>query len=288
MENLPKPYPFGLESMGFAYQDTVHYLFMDHAERNHIFDLYVIDPADFDQPAPMVNMVAICQLTDDSIDPTESLHNILNESPDESSEASMKTALGCPTFPLGFGGMIFHVNMDSGTKDGKTPKEREACLVNNAACQRRRDDEAAQGANSQDTNGLPCTHCNLQEEFDMVGDQPVHKTQAPTSQLPSTSMKNSANLRKLRRSDLTSWRHRFKLMRSRIRFHLICLLQHVAIALITMVEASIRTTSALNIRVVVPISTEVQGSTMKLTLATMEALHALREAEAATVMINMK
>jgi hypothetical protein len=57
---------------------------MDHAERNHIFDLYIIDLADFDQLAPMVNMVAIRQLTDDSIDPTEFLHNILNESPDES------------------------------------------------------------------------------------------------------------------------------------------------------------------------------------------------------------
>jgi hypothetical protein len=59
MENLPKPYPFGLESAGSAYQDTIHYLFMDHAERNHISDPYIIDPTDSDQPAPMVNMVAI-------------------------------------------------------------------------------------------------------------------------------------------------------------------------------------------------------------------------------------
>jgi hypothetical protein len=69
MENLPKPYPFGLESTGSTYHDAVHYLFA----------LYVIDPADSDQPAPMVNMVAIHQLTDDSPDLTESLHNILNE-----------------------------------------------------------------------------------------------------------------------------------------------------------------------------------------------------------------
>jgi hypothetical protein len=59
MENLPKPYPFGLESVGSAYQDVVHHLVMDHNKRNHIFDLYAIDPADFDQPTPMVNMVAI-------------------------------------------------------------------------------------------------------------------------------------------------------------------------------------------------------------------------------------
>jgi hypothetical protein len=87
-------------------------------------------------------MVAICQLTDDSTNPTESLHNILNESPDESSEGLTETALGCPIFPLGFGGIIFHVSMDSGTKDGETPEEREARLVKNADCQRRRDEEA--------------------------------------------------------------------------------------------------------------------------------------------------
>jgi hypothetical protein len=38
MENLPKPYPFGLENAGSAYQDTVHHLFIDHTERNHISD----------------------------------------------------------------------------------------------------------------------------------------------------------------------------------------------------------------------------------------------------------
>jgi hypothetical protein len=62
---------------------------MDHTERNHISDPYAIDLADSNQPAPMVNMVAIRQLTDDSIDPTESLHSILNKSPDESSKGSI-------------------------------------------------------------------------------------------------------------------------------------------------------------------------------------------------------
>jgi hypothetical protein len=55
-----------------------------------------------------------------------------------------------------------------------------------------------------------------------------------------------------------------------------------------MVEASIRTTNALNIRVVVPISIEVLGATMKLTPTMMDALHALRDARAVTVMINRK
>jgi hypothetical protein len=55
-----------------------------------------------------------------------------------------------------------------------------------------------------------------------------------------------------------------------------------------MAEANIRTTNALNIRVVDPISTEVPRATMKLTPATMDALHALREARAVTIMINRK
>jgi hypothetical protein len=103
-ENLPKPHPFGLESVGSAYQNAIHHLFIDHVERSHVSDLYAIDPANPDQPAPMINMVAIRQLTDDTSDPTESLHNILNESPDESSEVghefSTHTVLSlssCPT-----------------------------------------------------------------------------------------------------------------------------------------------------------------------------------------------
>jgi hypothetical protein len=48
IENLPKSYPFGLESVGSAYQDAIHHLFIDHAERSHVSDLYAIDPADSD------------------------------------------------------------------------------------------------------------------------------------------------------------------------------------------------------------------------------------------------
>jgi hypothetical protein len=155
MENLLKPYPFGLESTGSTYHDAVHHLFIDHAKHSHVFGLYVIDPADSDQAALMVNMVAIHQLTDDSPDLTESLHNILNESPDEFSEGLSKTTSSCPTFPPGFGGMIFHVSVDSGTKDGETPEEHEACLAKNVDRQQHRDDEAAQNTNAQNANGPP-------------------------------------------------------------------------------------------------------------------------------------
>jgi hypothetical protein len=48
--------------------------------------------------------------------------------------------------------MIFHVSMDSGTKDGEIPEEREARLAKNGDHQRCRDDKAAQDANGQDAN----------------------------------------------------------------------------------------------------------------------------------------
>jgi len=62
MENPPRPYPFKLEGAGSAYQNVIHHLFTDNIECNHVTDLYVIDPTDSGQPAPVVNMVAIRQL----------------------------------------------------------------------------------------------------------------------------------------------------------------------------------------------------------------------------------
>ena len=59
MENTPRPYPFGLVGTGSAYQNAVHHLFIDHAESDHIDDLYMIDLPKAGQPAPVVNMVSI-------------------------------------------------------------------------------------------------------------------------------------------------------------------------------------------------------------------------------------
>ena len=120
----------------------------------------------------MVNMVAIRQLSKDSPLLTESLHHVLEEGPDDSSEGSTRTLSSCSTFPLGFGGMIFHVSHDSVTKDGETTEEREACLAKNADCQHRRDVEAAQGAD-EDGRGPPHHQRNLEEAFNMVGDHPA-------------------------------------------------------------------------------------------------------------------
>ena len=66
--------------------------------------------------------------------------------------------------------MIFHVSHVSVTKDGETAEEREAHLAKNADRQRRRDAEAAQGAD-EDGHGPPRHQRNLEEAFDMVDDQ---------------------------------------------------------------------------------------------------------------------
>jgi hypothetical protein len=92
MEDMLKPYPFGLVGAGSAYQDVVHHLFIDHVERDHIDDLYVIHLPEASQPAPMVNMVSIRQLSNDS------LHSILEESLDEYSQGSTKMISTCLLF----------------------------------------------------------------------------------------------------------------------------------------------------------------------------------------------
>ena len=85
MENSPRTYSFGLEGAGSTYPNAAQHLFVDHVECNHITDLYVIDPTDPGQPAPVVNMVSIPQLSEDYPRPTQSLHHVLDESPDDSS-----------------------------------------------------------------------------------------------------------------------------------------------------------------------------------------------------------
>jgi len=132
------------------------------------------------QPAPVVNMVAIRQLSDDPDLPIESLHNILDGTPDNYSKGSTQTLPSCPTFPLGFGGMIFHVSHDSVTKDDKTAEEHEAHLAKNTNRQHHHDAEVAQAAD-EDGRGPPRHQCNLEEAFDMLGDQPVYQT-------PSTNL----------------------------------------------------------------------------------------------------
>lgn len=56
-EELSSPYPFGLMNAMSTYQDRIPHLFMDHVERDHVSDLYLIDLPEADRPVPVVNMV---------------------------------------------------------------------------------------------------------------------------------------------------------------------------------------------------------------------------------------
>ena len=76
--------------------------------------------------------------------------------------------------------MIFHVIHNSITKESETAEEREAHLAKNADRQHCRDVEVAQVAD-KDGHGLPHHQRNLEEVFNMVGDQPVYQT-------PSTNL----------------------------------------------------------------------------------------------------
>jgi hypothetical protein len=44
MENMPRPYPFGLEGAISTYQNTVHHLFIDHVKHGHVNDLSLYSP----------------------------------------------------------------------------------------------------------------------------------------------------------------------------------------------------------------------------------------------------
>ena len=114
-------------------QDAMHHLFTDHAERSHVNDLYQIDFLEADQPAPMINMVQIrTDLPDDT------LHTILEESPEPYSEGSTST---CPPFLLGFGRELFMVSHDSVAIDGETSVQRRERETRNIDRQWRRNEE---------------------------------------------------------------------------------------------------------------------------------------------------
>lgn len=74
-----------------------------------------------DRCAPTINMVQISQIQD------ESLHTILEEDLSSESQGSTsthtETAPPCLRFPLGFGGELFMVSVDSRTCNNETDQE---------------------------------------------------------------------------------------------------------------------------------------------------------------------
>ena len=115
MENMPRPYSFGMVGADPICWDTLHHLFADHTKCSYVNDLYQIDLPKADQPTPMVNMEQIRQLSD------ETLHTILEESLEPYFEGSTSS---CPPFSLGFGRELFMVSHDSVAVDGETSVQR--------------------------------------------------------------------------------------------------------------------------------------------------------------------
>ena len=157
------PYPFGPVGVDPICRDTVHHLFADHTERRHVNDLYQIDLPETDQPAPMVNMVQLWQL------PDETLTTILEESPEPYFKGSTNS---CPPFPPGFGIELFMVSHNSVAVDGETSTQRREHKTRNADCQRCRHEEAEHAAQAA-RDGSPPLARNLQQDFLMVDNQQV-------------------------------------------------------------------------------------------------------------------
>ena len=83
-----------------------------------------------------------------------------------------ETILTYPTFLLGFGGGIYHISHESITRDGEATIDHDARLERNTDRQRHRDEEPTRRADG-DPNALHHACCNLEDEFNMVGNQLV-------------------------------------------------------------------------------------------------------------------
>ena len=115
----------------------------------------------------MVNMV---QIRIDLLD--ETLHTILEESPEPYSEAS---ANNFPSFPLGLGREFFMVGYDSIVVDGETSVQRCEREARNTDRQRRHNKEAENANQAARGDPSPLAR-NLQQEFLMDDNQQVEQT----------------------------------------------------------------------------------------------------------------
>jgi hypothetical protein len=60
-------YPYGLVNTVSEYMVCVPHLFVDLAERDHVFDSFLLELPEIGHPAPVVNMVDIRQNGGDSL-----------------------------------------------------------------------------------------------------------------------------------------------------------------------------------------------------------------------------
>jgi hypothetical protein len=67
MEHSSNTYPYGLVNAASEYTTRIPQPIVDPAERDHIFNLYLIDLPEPDHPAPTVNVVEIRQIRENSL-----------------------------------------------------------------------------------------------------------------------------------------------------------------------------------------------------------------------------
>jgi hypothetical protein len=67
MEHSPNTYPYGLVNAASKYTTRIPHLFVDPTKHDQVSDLYLIDLPEPDHPAPIVNVVEIRQIGEDSL-----------------------------------------------------------------------------------------------------------------------------------------------------------------------------------------------------------------------------
>jgi hypothetical protein len=67
MKHSSNTYPYGLVNAAFEYTARIPQPFVDPAERDHVSDLCLIDLPEPDHPAPIVNVVEIRQIRENSL-----------------------------------------------------------------------------------------------------------------------------------------------------------------------------------------------------------------------------
>jgi hypothetical protein len=114
MEQPPIAYPYGLANVASKYARCVPHLFMDHAELDHVSDLYLLDLPDFDHLTPVVNMAQIKPIHGDSLStiPEESTRSSTGSVTDSTRTLvhTMTTYEGFLEFSPGFDGAIFNIS----------------------------------------------------------------------------------------------------------------------------------------------------------------------------------
>jgi hypothetical protein len=139
------------------------------AECDHISDLYLIDLPESDHPAPIVNVVEIRQIGEDSLSTIleESIGSTESHGTNHTRTLIDPYGQEFPTFPPGFGGAIFAVS------NGETDQERVAREERNADRRARRVnvENAEEDATDVAMGGQRDIRCDLTDAFDMCDNQ---------------------------------------------------------------------------------------------------------------------